>query len=236
MCCSQYAGGESEVKGGSPDTFGTDALRPQCRSMALGAKCMVAAIVSATGLDSTSPPHIVNSTLFHISLGGCNDRQTASLGGRVRRQGVWPYLAMFVVATGLAACRGQGDAVASPDGGLPAISPSENVVTVEVQEQSKYKVDGAGTVSATELPATIRRSYARGGAGTKVMRVLGHPGVTGYDVVLAINAAREAGARRVDGIAEYSPGEPNASQKIWSEPMEPLSPSLSAAQPDTALR
>lgn len=146
----------------------------------------------------------------------------------------WPLVAG--VALLAVACGGNGDALSAPDVMLPAISPSENVVTVEVQKQGSYHVEGVGQVPPAELAATMGALYERGGKSTRVIRVLGHPGVMGYDVVLAINAAREAGARRVDGIAEYTPGEPNASHKLWSEPLEPLSPSLSAPQRDTAFR
>jgi biopolymer transport protein ExbD len=120
--------------------------------------------------------------------------------------------------------------IADQGTGLRAASPSENVVTIRVHGKGRYAVDDAKNLGERDLGSVLSRKYAAR-PGTKVVRVLGYPGVSGYDVVLAVNAARAAGARRVDGIADFSEDGSTGNHKTWSEEIEPLPAS---ASPDTA--
>lgn len=136
--------------------------------------------------------------------------------------------AAILLVTG--ACNSEERTRAMPSSSFTAASPAENVVTVRVQGQGRYVIDSMeGIVTEKDLPSAVAARY-EGGSGQRVVRVLGYPGVTGYDVVLAVNAARAAGARRVDGVADYSEDGSSGNNKVWSEPMEPLP----AAAADTA--
>lgn len=131
-----------------------------------------------------------------------------------------------------AACDSRDRAVAAPGSALRKTSPSENVVTVRVHGKGRYEVEDAKNLGERDLQPALSRKYAER-SGTKVVRVLGYPGVTGYDVVLAVNAARAAGARRVDGVADFSDDGSTGNHKTWSEAIEPLPAS---ERPDTADR
>ena len=133
-------------------------------------------------------------------------------------------VAVLLIVT---ACGSREGAVVASKSGLPAKSPGENVVTIKVLGSGKYAVDAATGIGQGQLQSAVASRYA-GGSGTRVVRVLGYPGVTGYDVVMAVNAARAAGARRVDGIAEYTDDGSSGNNKVWSEPMEPLPASAGA--------
>jgi hypothetical protein len=138
-------------------------------------------------------------------------------------------LAVALVATA-AACDSRQQEISASGSGLPAVSPSENVVTIRAFGKGKYGVDAAGNLTVTELDTVFARRYAQR-PGTRVVRVLSSPDVTGYDIVMAVNAARAAGARRVDGVVEYSEDGSTGNRKVWSEPIEPLS---APAAKDTA--
>jgi len=143
---------------------------------------------------------------------------------------------MFASAAALilaaSACDSRDRAIAAPGSGLRAASPSENVVTIRVHGKGQYAVDEAKGLGPGDLQPTVARKYAAR-PGTKVVRVLGYPGVSGYDVVVAVNAARAAGARRVDGVADYSDDGSTGNHKTWSEAIEPLPAS---ERPDTVGR
>ena len=120
-----------------------------------------------------------------------------------------------------AACDSRDKAIAAPGSSLRSPSPSENVVTIKVHGKGRYEIGEAKNLGERDLQTALSRKYAAR-SGTKVVRVLGYPGVTGYDVVLAVNAARAAGARRVDGVADYSEDGATGIYKTWSEEIEPL--------------
>lgn len=138
--------------------------------------------------------------------------------------------ALVITLLMAAACDSREAAIAAPSSAVRAASPSENVVTIRVLGKEQYALEEGKKLSAGGLKAAVASRYSRG-SGTRVVRVLGYPGITGYDVVLAVNAAREAGARRVDGIADYSDDGSTGNHKVWSEAIEPLPAS---ARPDTA--
>ena len=140
-------------------------------------------------------------------------------------------LPLALLAT-VGACDSREQEIAAPGSSLPAVSPSENVVTIRAFGKGKYGVDAATNLSAKDLQGVFAKHYAQR-SGTRVVRVLGSPEVTGFDVVVAVNAARAAGARRVDGIADYSEDGSTGNRKVWSEPIEPLSASVAK---DTARR
>lgn len=133
-------------------------------------------------------------------------------------------LAVALVATA-GACDSRQQEISSSGSALPAVSPSENVVTVRAFGRGKYGLDGATSLGVKELDAAFARRYAQR-SGTRVVRVLSSPEVTGYDIVMAVNAARAAGARRVDGVADYSEDGSTGNRKVWSEPIEPLPASV----------
>jgi biopolymer transport protein ExbD len=135
------------------------------------------------------------------------------------------WKAMRAVAVALLATVGACDSgqqeISASGSSLPAVSPSENVVTIRVLGNGKYGVNEARNLAANDLTGVIAKSYGQR-SGTRVVRVLGSPGVTGYEVIQAVNAARAAGARRVDGVADYSEDGSTGNRKVWSEPIEPL--------------
>ncbi len=139
-------------------------------------------------------------------------------------------LGVALLAT-VGACDSGQQEISASGSSLPAVSPSENVVTIRVFPNGKYGVDEARNLGVNDLKGVFAQHYGQR-SGTRVVRVLGSLGVTGYDVVMAVNAARAAGARRVDGVANYSEDGSTGNREVWSEPLEPL-PASEAR--DTAL-
>lgn len=104
------------------------------------------------------------------------------------------------------------------------VSPDQAVVgtalpaaTLQISQGGVYRLDPASpAVPVQNLAARLREH--RPGTGSRVLQILAEPGVVGYDVVLATNAAREAGYHQVHGIAEYVPGAAN--QKTWTQNLD----------------
>jgi len=107
--------------------------------------------------------------------------------------------ALVTVALGSAACGSRERAAAAP--GAESVAGAEGL-RLRIKQGGRYFVaDEPGALTAEQLAQRLENEDpARFG---KSIYVLGDPGISGYDVVLATNAAGAAGFTRAAGIANY---------------------------------
>lgn len=114
-----------------------------------------------------------------------------------------------------AACKTQ-EAQLTPEH-LTAADRSPEGVALRVKLGGLYYVGSeAAPTRAAQLDERIRGESARR-AAPPVLYVFADPGVVGYDVVLAVNAARRAGIREVHGIAGYTDDQSPAARAGWKK-------------------
>jgi biopolymer transport protein ExbD len=106
--------------------------------------------------------------------------------------------ALFTVALGSAACGSREHAASAPG----AQSAGAEGLRLRIKQGGQYFVaDEPHALTAEQLAQRLKsEDPARFG---KSIYVLGDPGISGYDVVLATNAAGAAGFTRAAGIANY---------------------------------
>lgn len=100
----------------------------------------------------------------------------------------------------VAACGADPNAREEPE----VVPPGEvrDAVVLRVQPDEVYRL-GEEPLRAEELSGRLSRAL-RDADGNRTLRLYADQGVTGYDVVLAMNAARDAGFREVIGVSEYA--------------------------------
>lgn len=75
--------------------------------------------------------------------------------------------------------------------------------TLELKPHGQYFVDGESTATPrNRLPERLERTSDANG-GDRVLQLVAYEGVVGYDVLMALQAAREAGYEQVEAIADY---------------------------------
>lgn len=100
----------------------------------------------------------------------------------------------------------------------PALDTSVPAVSLHVAPGGIYHIDGdPNPVPVDDLPGRLAARLPDSQA--PLIRVLAEPGVVGYDVALAFQAARRAGYRHAEGVADYTPGATN--DKRWEQELKP---------------
>jgi hypothetical protein len=107
--------------------------------------------------------------------------------------------ALLTLALGSAACGSRERAASAP--GAQSVGSADGL-KLRIRPGGRYFVaDEPGALTAEQLAARLRsEDPARFG---KSIHILGDPGIVGYDVVMATNAAGEAGFTRATGVANY---------------------------------
>lgn len=130
-------------------------------------------------------------------------------------------------------------ACGSPDQRAPSAPAAQTAVAAEglklrIKPGGRYFVaDESSALTAEQLATRLKREDpSRFGES---VYVLSDPGIVGYDVVLAMNAAQDAGFTRAEGLANYRE---DAASGVRPSPWEmDLSRQRShGAAQDTALR
>lgn len=100
-----------------------------------------------------------------------------------------------------------GAACGSPDQRAPSAPAAQTAAAAEglklrIKPGGKYFVaDDGSALTAEQLAARLKREDpSRFGSS---VYVLSEPGIVGYDVVMAMNAAQDAGFTRAEGLANY---------------------------------
>jgi protein TonB len=165
---------------------------------------------------------------------------------RTRHHTSWPYALGFTgigALLVLAACEtpqpaslgllaGGGDRVSD------TTAPSEDEpVTLTIAPRGQYALNGQ-PVPVHQLAQRLPEMYSSH-SGEWVLHVKALEGVVGYDVVVATNAARQAGVRRISGVAAVAendtPGAPVVERR-WEQVLSPLDTTGTGTIPDTALQ
>lgn len=130
---------------------------------------------------------------------------------RARSRTTWPY-AMGFTAVGalltLAACETPQPGPVALRGGetrsvADAAAPGKHEpVTLTIAPRGQYAINEQ-PVPVYQLAQRLQGIYTSR-SGERVLHVKAREGVVGYDVVVASNAARQAGVRRISGVAEVA--------------------------------
>jgi hypothetical protein len=98
-----------------------------------------------------------------------------------------------------------------------AVAPAE--VNLFIRPGGEYRIGGEDApFREAQLSERLRAAYTNAPAGARVLNVYAYEGVVGYDVIMALDAARENGVERAHGTADYSDSEQSRSQwKRWEQ-------------------
>jgi beta-lactamase regulating signal transducer with metallopeptidase domain len=164
---------------------------------------------------------------------------------RSRPRTPWPYALGFAAVGTLlmgAAWKTPQPASLGPlaGGGDPVsdtMAPSkDDPVTLTIAPHGQYALSGQ-SVPVDQLEQRLQAIYTSR-SGERVLHVEAREGVVGYDVVVATNAARQAGVRRISGIAAVAendtPGAPVVERR-WEQTLSPLDTLGMTTRPDTAI-
>lgn len=109
-------------------------------------------------------------------------------------------------------------------------------VIADSTSQQRYLFAADSTpIGLAEL--TNRLEAARRAAPEQTtLEIYTYPGALGYDVLMAMNAAREAGVGRVEGIADFSDDDGKLAREEWKQWSRNLAADgPGAARPDTSV-
>lgn len=112
--------------------------------------------------------------------------------------------ALLTLTFGASGCGPQDDRAPS----APAAARSEIAATglqLRIKPGGQYFVAGdPDALTAEQLSKRLRRENPA--QFRRSVYILSDPGVVGYDVILAVNAAQDAGFTRAEGLANYREG------------------------------
>jgi hypothetical protein len=146
----------------------------------------------------------------------------------------------LLAAAGCAGSSGHGSSGhgASPGGTSGIAVGLRRGPTLEVRPHGRYFVDGERIATSREaLPERLGRTPGDHDGG-KVLQLVAYEGVAGYDVITALQAAREAGFEQVEAVADYPADDPAPdvkSLKRWSQDLARWSRPV-VAVPDSSRR
>jgi TonB family protein len=164
---------------------------------------------------------------------------------RTKNYTSWPYALGFTgigALLVLAACETPQPASLGPLAGggarvLDTSAPSKDEpVTLTIAPRGQYALNGQ-PVPVHQLAQRLQGIYTSR-SGERVLHVEAREGVVGYDVVVATNAARQAGVRRISGVAAVAendtPGAPVVERR-WEQTLSPLDTLGMTTRPDTVI-
>ncbi len=165
---------------------------------------------------------------------------------RSKLRTTWPYAMGFTTVGTLlmvAACETPQPASVGPLGGgearlsdTTALS-KDDPVTLTIAPHGQYALNGQ-PVPLHQLEQRLQGVYTSR-SGERVLHVKTREGIVGYDVVVATNAARQAGVRRISGVAAVAdndtPGAPVVERR-WEQVLSPLDTTGMRTRSDTALQ
>lgn len=126
----------------------------------------------------------------------------------------------LIVTAAVTAC-GPGEAVLSLDEAahLSETAPPGGM-TVHVDGNGLYRIDEAvAQVGIYDVATRLRRHYTGRAAGTTI-RVVSYERATGYDLSLALHAARAAGVSELEGIAYLPSDDGRTRVERWRQSLE----------------
>lgn len=139
-------------------------------------------------------------------------------GARPGVAGTYSSLALVLLVA--AGCAGSSGHDTSPRGAPGIVVGLHGGPTLEVRPHGRYFVDGERMATSRQgLPERLEGTSG-GQDGGKVLQLVTYEGVVGYDVIMALQAAREAGFEQVEAIAGYPADDPAPdvkSLKRWSQ-------------------
>jgi biopolymer transport protein ExbD len=139
--------------------------------------------------------------------------------------------ALLTIAFGAAACDSQDQR--APSAPAAQTAAAAEGLKLRIKPGGQYFVAGeSSALTAEQLAARLKREDpSRFG---RAVYVLSDPGIVGYDVVLAMNAAQDAGFTHAEGLANYRERATNGTRP---EPWEmDLSRQTRTVAADTARR